>query len=59
MQGYFTRLEVALGYQLEFFQKAWYIKRAEIQGEDMKREFPSTPEEAFEASNEGCTMASR
>jgi hypothetical protein len=53
MQGYFSQLEGALSYQLEFVQKAWYVKRSETQGEDMKREFPSTPDEAFEASNEG------
>lgn len=35
-------------------QKAWYVKKAESQGEHMKREFPSTPEEAFEASLEGA-----
>lgn len=53
MHGYFSQLEAALGHQLEMVQKAWYVKRSETQGEDMKREFPSTPEEAFEASNEG------
>lgn len=53
MQGYFSQLEAILGYPLELAQKAWYIKRAETQGDDMKREFPSTPAEAFEASNEG------
>ena len=29
------------------------VKRSETQGEDMKREFPSTLDEAFETSNEG------
>lgn len=53
MQGYFSQLEGVLGHQLEIAQKAWYVKRSETQGEDMKREFPSTPDEAFEASNEG------
>ncbi len=53
MQGYFSQLESVLGYTIESDQKAWYIKRAETQGDDMKREFPSTPEEAFETSNEG------
>jgi len=53
MQSYFSQLERDLGQPLESAQKAWYIKRSETQGEDMKREFPSTPEEAFEASNEG------
>ena len=31
-----------------------YIKKAEQQDDDMKREFPSTPDEAFEASIEGA-----
>jgi hypothetical protein len=53
MQGYFSQLERVLGCSLEPAQKAWYVKRMETQGEDMKREFPSTPDEAFEASNEG------
>lgn len=34
-------------------QRAWYAKRALTQGDDMKREYPSTTDEAFEASNEG------
>jgi hypothetical protein len=53
MQAYFSKLEEILGCSLEPAQKAWYVKRASTQGEDMKREFPSTPEEAFESSNEG------
>jgi hypothetical protein len=47
MQGYFSQLEEVLGYLLEPSQRTWYSKRAETQGEDMKREFPSTPDEAF------------
>lgn len=53
MQGYFSQLERVVGCSLEPAQKAWYVKRMETQGEDMKREFPSAPDEAFEASNEG------
>lgn len=34
-------------------QKAWYVKRTSTQGEDMKREFSSTSENAFELSNLG------
>jgi len=34
-------------------QKAWYVKKMLTQGEYMKREYPSTPEEAFESANEG------
>ncbi len=50
---YFNALEVVISNQLDEEQRAWYIKRALTQGEDMKREFPSTPDEAFESSNEG------
>ena len=50
---YFNILEAWLGVKLDREQRNWYIKRASTQGEDMKREFPSTPEEAFESSNEG------
>lgn len=38
-------------------QKAWYIKKMATQGEYMRREFPSTPEEAFESANEGFYFA--
>lgn len=50
---YFNALENQISAKLEPCQKAWYMKRASTQGDDMKREFPSTPEEAFEVSNEG------
>lgn len=50
---YFNALEGIISSQLDEEQRAWYVKRASTQGEDMKREFPSTPDEAFEASNEG------
>jgi hypothetical protein len=38
-------------------QQAWYVKKAEVQLADMKREYPSTPEEAFEAAVEGAYYA--
>lgn len=53
---YFTKLE-AEGVKLTPTQRAWYVKKAEQQDEDMKREFPSTPKEAFEASVEGAYFA--
>lgn len=56
MREYFAKLE-SLGITLSREQRAWYVKKAEEQGEDMKREFPSTPEEAFEASIEGAYFA--
>ena len=34
-------------------QKWWYAKKYETQQEDMLREFPSLPEEAFQSSQEG------
>jgi len=56
MEKYFTGLR-AHGIELTPGQRAWYVKKAEVQREDMKREFPSTPEEAFEASVEGAYYA--
>jgi hypothetical protein len=56
MEEYFDDLE-----SKEIFltseQKAWYVKKLQTQGEYMKREYPSTPEEAFEAANEGFYFA--
>jgi hypothetical protein len=58
---YFTKIEPyvvsVLGRPLSRQQRAWYTKKSEQQGEDMKREYPSTPEEAFEASIEGAYFA--
>jgi hypothetical protein len=51
---YFDTLAETEGIELTPAQKAWYVKKAETQEEDMKREFPATPEEAFEASVEGA-----
>ena len=38
---------------LKYSQKAWYVKKWSLTGEDMKREYPSTPEEAFAAAIRG------
>lgn len=53
MQEYFEGLEEQLDIALTAGQRAWYVKKALEQREHMKREFPSTPKEAFEASVEG------
>lgn len=50
---YFDSLS-AEGIELDDYQKAWYVKKEETQGGDMKREFPSTPKEAFEQALEGA-----
>jgi hypothetical protein len=55
-RNYFARLE-DLGIALTPQQKAWYAKKCEQQQGDMKREFPSTPDEAFEAAIEGAYYA--
>lgn len=52
-EAYFEKLK-SQGIDLTKRQKAWYAKKEIEQGEDMKREYPSTPEEAFEASIEGA-----
>jgi len=35
-------------------QRAWYAAKEKVMGEDMRREYPSTPDEAFEGSLEGA-----
>lgn len=56
-EGYFAGIEKAYDTTLTIEQRAWYVKKRETQYEDMKREFPSTPKEAFEASVEGAYYA--
>lgn len=56
MKEYFTNLSYK-NINLSDQQKAWYVKKAETLGEYMKREYPSTPEEAFESANEGFYFA--
>jgi hypothetical protein len=51
---YFDLLSSRHGIQLTPSQKAWYVAKLATQRDEMKREYPSTPEEAFEASVEGA-----
>lgn len=53
-QKYFDQLKTAHDIDLTPGQKAWYVKKASTQLGDMKREYPSIPKEAFEASVEGA-----
>lgn len=53
LKAYFEKLAGG-GVELTLKQRAWYVKKSQQQDEDMKREFPSTPDEAFEASVEGA-----
>jgi hypothetical protein len=45
------------GINLDDEQKNWYALRYSTQQEDMKREFPSTPEECWSVSNAGTYYA--
>ena len=56
MHEYFISL-TGLGIPLDQEQMNWYSLRHMTQGDDMKREFPSTPEECWEVSNQGTYHA--
>ena len=51
---YFAQLESKFGINLSDRQKAWYSAKWKDLGDDIKREYPSTPKEAFEQSIEGA-----
>jgi len=50
---YFEQLKLKHGIPLTPSQLSWYTAKWNVQGDDMRREHPSTPEEAFEASVRG------
>jgi hypothetical protein len=52
MQAYFDHL-LSIGVVLDEEQKNWYIAREVTQKDDMRREYPSTPLECWEVTNEG------
>jgi hypothetical protein len=54
---YFLEIEEQVGQKFSDRQKAWYVKKKAQQKGDMAREFPSTAEEAFQASIEGAYLA--
>lgn len=41
-------------FDLDANQRAWYAAKERTMGDDMRREYPSTPEEAFEGSLQGA-----
>ena len=55
-KAYFEDLKVR-GIELNDAQKAWYVKQAKLYGDSVKREYPSYPEEAFEAAMHGAYFA--
>lgn len=56
-EEYFKKLEDQLSIKLTHEQKKWYIKKKKTQHDNMKREYPSYPDEAFEQSIEGSYYA--
>ncbi|MDX7081874.1 terminase [Serratia marcescens] len=54
---YFNELEAKHGVTLNESQKAWYLAKEKTLGDDMKREYPSIPAEAFQQSVEGAYYA--
>lgn len=53
---YFSSLE-GRGIRLDAEQKYWYALRRSTQGDNMLREYPSTPEEAWESAVDGAYYA--
>lgn len=53
-QTYFRELEQMEKVKLSHAQKVWYLKKQEDNEEDMLKEYPSTPKEAFSKSIEGA-----
>jgi len=53
-EEYFQSLFDQNEIRLTIHQKRWYVKKLKTQGEDMRKEYPSTWEEAFAASLEGA-----
>lgn len=54
---YFKQLEQEEGITLSKAQRMWYAKKKEEQGDDMKQEYPATPQEAFEKLLKGVIFA--
>ncbi|MBD8128964.1 terminase [Pantoea agglomerans] len=57
LTDYFADLQAKHGIVLSAQQKAWYHAKEKTLGDDMKREYPSIPSEAFQQSVEGAYYA--
>lgn len=56
-EKYFDDLAAEHGIRLTDPQKWWYVAKKAEQGDDMWKEYPSTPDEAFQAAREGAYFA--
>lgn len=54
---YCDDLEKNLAIQINSRKRAWYMKKSTQQKDDMQREFPGTPDEAFAAAIEGVYLS--
>lgn len=54
---YFEDLKSEYGIDLTEPQKWWYAAKKNEQGDDMWKEYPSTPDEAFKAAKDGAYFA--
>lgn len=57
LSDYFDEIESKHGITLNERQRAWYYAKEKTLGDDMKREYPSIPAEAFQQSVEGAYYA--
>jgi len=55
-EKYFDGLEQELGREISDRKRSWYVKKSVQQGDDMQREYPGTPDEAFAASIQGAYL---
>lgn len=53
---YFDKVQAETGIAIDPAQRAWYVKKRETLKREMKREYPSTPQEAFEQAVEGAVF---
>lgn len=51
--AYLDKIEIMTSTKIDIAQRRWYELKQSAMQDNMKQEYPSTPEEAFEASNEG------
>lgn len=56
-EAYFAGLLAEHGVELTDQQKWWYAAKKIEQGDDMWKEYPSTPDEAFKAARDGAYFA--
>jgi hypothetical protein len=56
-EAYFASLRDEFGIELSQQQRWWYAAKKVEQGDDMWKEYPSTPDEAFKAARDGAYFA--